>query len=98
MDEDGNDMGPDWTRRAKETRLRERDVHHDAWCAAAQADGDGGCEYKRASEGMRERCRTKCGEGFFSMMSECSRATESGLIRALGPGPRRPEGPMERSG
>ena len=33
----------------------------------------------------------------FSMMSGCSRAAEIGLIRALGPGPRRPEGATERS-
>ena len=34
----------------------------------------------------------------FSMMSECSRAAAIGLIRALGPGPRRPEKAAERSG
>jgi len=34
----------------------------------------------------------------FSMMSGCSRAAEIGLIRALGPWPRRPKGPTEWSG
>jgi len=33
----------------------------------------------------------------FSMMSECSRTAEIGLIRALGPGPRCPEGATERN-
>ena len=33
----------------------------------------------------------------FSMMSECSRTAEIGLNRALGPGPRRPEGATERN-
>jgi hypothetical protein len=33
----------------------------------------------------------------FSMISECSRAAEIGLIRALGPGAPRPEGATERN-
>jgi hypothetical protein len=50
--------------RAEETRLREGDVRHAVGCALAQADGDGGCKYKRVREGSGGRRRTECGEGF----------------------------------
>jgi hypothetical protein len=45
--------------------MREGDVRHAVGCAVAQADGDGGCKYKKAREVPGERCRTKCGVEFF---------------------------------
>jgi hypothetical protein len=97
MDEDGNEVGRRWTTRAEETRLREGDVHHAVGCAVAQADGDGGCKFKELEE-VRGNAAGRNVAKDFSMMSECSRAVEIGLIRALGPGPRRPERAAERSG
>jgi hypothetical protein len=52
--------------RGKQRKLVwEGDVHHAVWCAAAQADGDGGCKYERVSGGSGERCRTEFCEGLF---------------------------------
>ena len=65
VDEDGNEAGRRRTGGAEETRVRQGDVHHAVGCAVAQADGDGGCKYKRVRGGSGERCRTECGEGFF---------------------------------
>jgi hypothetical protein len=50
---------------SRETRLREGDRRHAVGCAAAQADRDRGCKYKRVSGGPGERFRMECGEGFF---------------------------------
>ena len=47
------------------TRLREGDRRHAVECAAAQADGDGGCKPKESRRGPGERYRTECGESFF---------------------------------
>lgn len=85
VDENGNEVTRRWTERAEETRLREGDVRHAVGCALAQADGDGGCKYKRVREGSGDAAGRNVAKGL-SMMSGCSRAAEIGLFRALGPG------------
>jgi hypothetical protein len=85
MDEDGNEVGRRSAGGAEETHLREGDERHAVGCAVAQADGDGGCKYKRVGGGSGNAAGRNVAE-VFSMMSECSRAAEIGLIRALGPG------------
>jgi hypothetical protein len=76
--------------------LREGDRRHAVGCAAAQADGDQGCKYKRVSGGPGSAARQNVAEGF-SMMSECYRAPEIGLIPLFGLELCRPEGAAEWS-
>jgi hypothetical protein len=80
---------------SRETRLREGDRRHAVECAAAQADGDRGCKYKKVNRGPGSAVRQHVAEGF-AMMSECSQAADIGLIPLFGLDLRRPEGAAER--